>query len=114
MKGGWRRGREDDEFNDYDDSEFESGQFESGELRSDMTASDEIDSFGFAPADFDDDEDDEGRSTNQSRSGNESRNVGEDHSADEDLRVDGSSSRSDIDFTDADLDDRQPSRRYSC
>lgn len=114
MKGGWRRGREDDEFDDYDDSEFESGQFESGELRSDMTASDEIDSFGFAPADFDDDDDDEGRSSNGSRSGNEGRNVGEEHGRAEDHGVADSSSRSDIDFTDADLDDRQPSRRYSC
>ncbi|MCM3894580.1 EamA/RhaT family transporter [Gordonia sputi] len=117
MKGGWRRGREDDEFDDeYDEGEFESDEFESGQLRSDMTASDEIDSFGFAPADFDDDdfddedfddddfddENDEDPSGDDGRSGAQGRSAG-----------DGSVARSDIDFTDVDLDDRQHSQRYS-
>lgn len=114
MKGGWRRGREDDEFDD--EGEFESDGFESGQLRSDMTASDEIDSFGFAPADFDDDdfddedfddedfddENDEDPSGDDGRSGAQGRSAG-----------DGSVARSDIDFTDVDLDDRQHSQRYS-
>lgn len=47
MKGGWRRGREDDSA----DTDLADDQSESS-----VTA-DEIDSFGFAPADFDDDDD---------------------------------------------------------
>ena len=138
MKGGWRRGREDDEFDEYDE-----GEYESGELRSDMTASDEIDSFGFAPADFDDedfdDEDvddgdpsgddgravDEGRGAGQGHSAGQDRGagggssvaqgngVGDSHSVDGDRAGDDSAARSDIDFTNVDLDDRQHSQRYS-
>ena len=106
MKGGWRRGREDDEFDETDHAV------------DDAAAADEIDSFGFAPADFDDDDDDDdigsgptgSTATDSLPTDRTSTGSDEWHST-----SDGStpSSGSLSDGSDVDLDDRQHSQRYS-
>lgn len=126
MKGGWRRGREDD---DSTDTDLADDQSESG-----VTA-DEIDSFGFAPADFDDDDDDDevggdevggahgdgtsqrdtsprGGSPRDSDDNGTSKNTTGAKAANADSTLDGPA-RSDIDFTEIGVDDRRHSQRYS-
>lgn len=126
MKGGWRRGREDD---DSTDTDLADDQSESG------AAADEIDSFGFAPADFDDDDDDDevggdevggahgdgtsqrdtsprGGSPRDSDDNGTSKNTTGAKAANADSTLDGPA-RSDIDFTEIGVDDRRHSQRYS-
>lgn len=126
MKGGWRRGREDD---DSTDTDLADDQSESG------AAADEIDSFGFAPADFDDDDDDDevggdevggahgdgtsqrdtsprGGSPRDSDDNGTSKNTTGAKAANTDSTLDGPA-RSDIDFTEIGVDDRRHSQRYS-
>ena len=126
MKGGWRRGREDD---DSTDTDLADDQSESG------ATADEIDSFGFAPADFDDDDDDDevggdevggahgdgtsqrdtsprGGSPRDSDDNGTSKNTTGAKAANADSTLDGPA-RSDIDFTEIGVDDRRHSQRYS-
>ena len=126
MKGGWRRGREDD---DSTDTDLADDQSESG------ATADEIDSFGFAPADFDDDDDDDevggdevggahgdgtsqrdtsprGGSPRDSDDNGTSKNTTGAKAANTDSTLDGPA-RSDIDFTEIGVDDRRHSQRYS-
>jgi len=124
MKGGWRRGREDD---DSTDTDLADDQSESG------ATADEIDSFGFAPADFDDDDDEvggdegggahgdgtsqrdtspRGGSPRDSDDNGTSKNTTGAKAANADSTLDGPA-RSDIDFTEIGVDDRRHSQRYS-